>query len=170
MTSIVDNLHDATGSMPHRLGKQANEAQRNAWLLQLEQAWMTNLGTHRSAAEIGSTDGGADADDAVKDMVSSMDAPSAAHVRQMLSAKTPVHAAISASLRQEEPSSDDHTASVSDAQTQEHAFTQRTSPDTPRAAAPVQEMHNGQSTVAHASEAGKFPPAVGSVAKKMLQT
>jgi hypothetical protein len=51
MTSIIDNMHDMSGGMPHRNGKLAGEAQRNAWLLQLEQAWMAKLGAHRSDAE-----------------------------------------------------------------------------------------------------------------------
>lgn len=161
MTSIVDNLHEAAGNMPQRSGKPANEAQRNAWLLQLEQAWMTNLGTHRSAVEPGRPDTDTDAS---RDMTSSMDVQSHAEGRSAFGARTPVHAAISASLRQDEPLSAGHTASVNNVQTQEQESdaAQHTGPEASRPDAAVQEMHNDKN--ANASEAEKFLPAAESIA------
>ena len=53
MTSIVDTLAEATGNLPQRSTKAAGAAQRNAWLLQLEQAWMSNAGTHHSGTDAG---------------------------------------------------------------------------------------------------------------------
>jgi hypothetical protein len=53
MTSIVDTLAEATGNLPQRSTKAAGEAQRNAWLLQLEQAWISNAGTHHSGTDAG---------------------------------------------------------------------------------------------------------------------
>lgn len=157
MTSIVDNLHEAAGNMPQRSGKPANEAQRNAWLLQLEQAWMTNLGTHRAAAEPGRADAHTDTD---RDMTSSMDVQSHAEGRSAFGASTPAHAAISASLRQNEPSSASHAASVNDAQAQEYGATQHTSSDASHPDAATQEIHDDKN--ASANEAGKFPSAAES--------
>jgi hypothetical protein len=51
MTSIIDNMQDLPGNPLHRTGKPVGEAQHNAWLLQLEQAWMANLGTRHGNAE-----------------------------------------------------------------------------------------------------------------------
>lgn len=159
MTSIVDNVHEAAGNMPQRSGKPANEAQRNAWLLQLEQAWMTNLGTHRSAVEPDRTDTHTEAS---REMTSSMNRQTLAEGRQAFGTRTPAHAAISASLRQDAPLSVGHAASVNEAQAKEFDAVQHTSSEAPRPDAAAQEMHNDKN--ANANEAGEFPPAAESFA------
>ena len=147
MTSIVDNLHEAAGNMPYRSGKPAGDAQRNAWLLQLEQAWMGNLGPNRSGVE----PAGADA----KPMP---------EVRSLFDAGMSVHAIISASMHADKTLSLDGSASFDEARVHESAATQHASTDAPHSDVQVQETNDAKSAAAYAGNAEPAQLATGGFA------